>query len=324
MQRYISFITMTFCIVVTPLLSQAQDSEINKAATDLASRITQDGKKTIAVTDFTDLQGRVTELGRFLAEELSVAFVNTDFDLNTIDRGHIRTLLAEHKLAEQGIIDPETASELGRIAGVDVLIAGTVTELGDGVRLNLKALDTDTAKITAGHKVTISKSSDITGLLRRDVDSISNAKSTYTGAPPDVRAFQNDFLIVRVESVAISEDNRRAILALNFENKNSKNEYVGCDERFISLIDNKANNWGRGRITGVIHTNFKWAKDYPERMEYSTFSPGARTTVTLEFEHSSLGKFDAPSRVSFSLDCVRKVGDEARPFSIGVSRIPVK
>jgi type II secretory pathway predicted ATPase ExeA len=55
------------------LLSQptrAYEQEVKQLSAQMAEAIAKSGKKTVAVVDFTDLQGNVTELGRFLAEEL--------------------------------------------------------------------------------------------------------------------------------------------------------------------------------------------------------------------------------------------------------------
>jgi len=52
--------------------SFAYEEEIKDISANMAKDIADAGKKTIAVADFTDLQGNVTELGRFLAEEFSV------------------------------------------------------------------------------------------------------------------------------------------------------------------------------------------------------------------------------------------------------------
>ena len=94
-------------------IALCQDKEIKALASTLAENLAKTPNKSVAVVDFTDLQGNVTELGRFLAEEISVALANTDRGIEVIDRTHLKALLREHKLASTGVIDPATA-ELGR------------------------------------------------------------------------------------------------------------------------------------------------------------------------------------------------------------------
>lgn len=73
--------------------SPAYDSpEIKSMSATMADKIIQAKKKTVAVTDFTDLQGNITELGRFIAEHFSVALAGSGKGIDVIDRTHIKQL----------------------------------------------------------------------------------------------------------------------------------------------------------------------------------------------------------------------------------------
>ena len=147
----------------------AAGQDMRPTSTGLASKITASGRKTIAVVDFTDLQGNVTELGRFLAEELSVALVGDARGFEVIDRTSLKVILQEHKLASQGLIDPATARKLGQIAGVDTLVTGTITPLGESVHVALKVLDTTTAKMIAGFTVEVPRTKAVDELLGKGI-----------------------------------------------------------------------------------------------------------------------------------------------------------
>jgi len=131
------------------------------------------------VADFTDLQGNVTELGRFLAEEFSVCLAGSDARFEVVDRIHLKSIITEHKLSATGMIDPSTARKLGKIAGVEALITGTVTPFGDNVRLTVKILDTETAKIIGASTANLAKTKAIEELLARGID----ARSPYPQPP---------------------------------------------------------------------------------------------------------------------------------------------
>jgi TolB-like protein len=146
-------------------LSSILAQDLRPAANALAEKITASGRKKVAVVDFTDLQGNVTQLGRFIAEELSIALAEDAKQFAVIDRTSIRVILQEHKLASQGLIDPETARKLGQIAGVDVLVSGTLTPLGDSVHVGLKALDAESAQVIVGLTVEIPRTSAVNNLL---------------------------------------------------------------------------------------------------------------------------------------------------------------
>ena len=147
----------------------AYQREIQAAADSIGEKLAASGKRSIAVVDFTDLQGNVTELGRFLAEELSVALASGSRPVEVVDRTHLKVLLQEHKLSATGLIDPATAKKLGQIAGVDALVTGTLTPFGDTVRLTLKVLDTSTARIVAASTAEVAKTKAIEELVAKGV-----------------------------------------------------------------------------------------------------------------------------------------------------------
>jgi TolB-like protein len=150
----------------------AYEKEIKSISTSMAENIAKAGKKTIAVVDFTDLQGNVTELGRFIAEEFSVALAGAGKGFEVVDRTHLKSIIAEHKLSATGIIDPQTARKLGQIAGVDAIITGTITPFGDSMRLSVKILDTATAKIIGASSGDIAKTKAIEELLAKGIEPV--------------------------------------------------------------------------------------------------------------------------------------------------------
>jgi TolB-like protein len=156
--------------------------EIQVAADAVSERLAVAGKRSVAVVDFTDLQGEATELGRFLAEEYSVTLASGSRPLEVVDRTHLKALVREHKLSATGLIDPATAKKLGQIAGVDALVTGTLTPFGDTVRLTLKVLDTSTARIVAATTAEIPKTKAIEELIARGVVGIGS--SPEPGGPP--------------------------------------------------------------------------------------------------------------------------------------------
>lgn len=166
---FLIFVLLIMFLLSDPPFLLAFEKEIKGLSSTMAESIAKAGKKTIAVVDFVDLQGNVTELGRFLAEELSIALAREDKGFEVVERTHLKTLLKEHKLSETGMIDPSTAKKLGQIAGVDALVTGTTADLRDIVRLSVKILVTDTAKIIGASSCDIPKTKAIEELLVRDV-----------------------------------------------------------------------------------------------------------------------------------------------------------
>lgn len=144
--RNIVMLATVFCLAAICSAS-AYEAEIKKMSATVAEKIAASKKAKIAVVDFTNLRGDVTELGRFVAEEFSVALAGAGKGFKVVDRTHLKSIIKENKLSATGLIDPDTARQLGRIAGVDALITGTLTPLGDSVRIAVKILDTSTAEV---------------------------------------------------------------------------------------------------------------------------------------------------------------------------------
>ena len=71
--RLVAGLVVSIMVLVSNIsIAMAYEKEIKTISSSIAESVTTAGKKTVAVVDFTDLQGNVTELGRFLAEEISV------------------------------------------------------------------------------------------------------------------------------------------------------------------------------------------------------------------------------------------------------------
>ena len=145
------------------------EKEIEQLSAQMAEKIAGKGKKTVAVVDFTDLEGNVTQLDKFIAEEFSVALAGIGKGFRVIDRTHLKSIIKENKLSATGLIDPETARKLGKIAGVDALVTGTLTPFGDNVRIAVKVLDAETAEVVDSATNNIAKTKAIEELLAKEI-----------------------------------------------------------------------------------------------------------------------------------------------------------
>lgn len=171
MRKFFSilFLTMFFLVLsLHPLV--AYEKEIKDLSLAMTENIVNAGIKTIAVVDFTDLQGNVTELGRFIAEEFSVALASAGKGFELVDRTHLKSIAQEHKLSITGVIDPKTARELGKIVGVEALLTGVITPFKDSVRLSIKILETNTAKIIVASAGNIARTKVIEELMTKGIE----------------------------------------------------------------------------------------------------------------------------------------------------------
>src|SRR5690349_5887577 len=119
---------------------QEVDKELSGLADKLSSLIKENGRKKVTVLDFTDLQGVESELGKYIAEQLTVNLVMVKKDFSVLDRANLRKILTEHQLTTTGLVDPENAKRLGQFAGVDALILGTIIPKNQKITLTAKII----------------------------------------------------------------------------------------------------------------------------------------------------------------------------------------
>ena len=142
----------------------------NPPPISIAAAIGAAKKERVAVIDFDQIEGQVTALGRFLAEEISTDLAGSPRPFKVIDRANLQSILAEHALSMSGLVNPENAKKLGQIAGVDALVLGTYTDFGESYRLSLKAIATDTAEMVATAKSNVPKTNALVHLAAEVVD----------------------------------------------------------------------------------------------------------------------------------------------------------
>ena len=140
------------------------DDGMSDLSRQISSRMHEGQKQKIAVIEFSELNGTVTDFGRFLSEELITNLVaSRKFDV--IERQLLNRILAEHKLTITGLIDESTAKQLGKILGADAICSGTVTDLVNAVKVNARLISTETGAIFAVAAVEIRKDEAIESLM---------------------------------------------------------------------------------------------------------------------------------------------------------------
>ena len=248
--RHITFgILATLLFAAVSLQAQSYEKELAELAATVSKSLQTGERKKATVLDFMDLQGNVNELGRFFAEEISVALVMNRKGFAVVDRANLKTILAEHKLSISGLVDPKNAKQLGEFSGVDALVLGTITTLKEDVIVSIKIIATDTAEIVGAAKARIAKTKDIEALLTTAIASNSGEKSesnikpqpggaptqagqTITGSPQldllklaqvDKNSAQVGDLFIRVESVRPIHNHvrNRLMATLVLVNKNT-------------------------------------------------------------------------------------------------------
>jgi curli biogenesis system outer membrane secretion channel CsgG len=85
-------------------------------------------KKRIAVAEFQDRSGH-KGAGQGVADMLITALVKTG-EFNVVERKELDKVLAEQHLGQSGAVTAQTAPSIGKLLGVDLLVLGSISELG--------------------------------------------------------------------------------------------------------------------------------------------------------------------------------------------------
>jgi len=133
-----------------------------------------DFKKTkIAVLDF-ELQGEgyeTKDMGSIVAGWFITALVKEGrFDV--VERALLNKILDEQKMGLSGIIDESSASQLGKVLGVKIIISGSVMKLQDVLEVNARIIDVETGSIIAAENVKSTASTSLQSLIVRMSDKI--------------------------------------------------------------------------------------------------------------------------------------------------------
>jgi hypothetical protein len=99
-------------------------------------------KSKIAIVNITAVD---RNYANFIAGELEFIWVNAGFFI--ADRSELDRIRQEQNFQMSGEVDDATAVSIGKFAGADVIVTGTIDGEGNLRRLRLRALNTQTAQV---------------------------------------------------------------------------------------------------------------------------------------------------------------------------------
>lgn len=283
------------------IAAQSFEKELASISAEISSETAKAGKKKVAVLDFTDLQGNANELGRFLAEQVSVDLVIARKDFELVDRANLKSILAEHKLTASGLVHPENAKKLGEFSGLDAIIFGSITPLQDAVLVTIKIIATDTAVVVGAARGRITKSKEILQLLDRELDTSESATSGNEPSNASSKGYQGSTKSQEFASLSVDLNSLRfladgsILVVLVLKNKakeqigvgiNSESSRTSSRKIMSTLLDNNGWEYGPrdGDITGMHILPLPLPKVYASRGDpISTFeslvNPKSRSDV---------------------------------------------
>lgn len=313
MHKLLRGVVVVGALLLSATVCHAYEREIKALSDTMVEKLVKAGKKTVAVVDFTDLQGSVTELGRFLAEELSSDLSDSAAGFEVIDRNHLKSLLAEHKLSLSGLVDPTTVKQMGQIAGVDAIVTGSVTPFGDSIRVSAKVIATDTARIIASAKGDLAKTKAIEELLAKGIET----RGSPEAAPSEggSSAFSTPTFSVLLSPATRTE--RNISVKASVHNTTSGPIFIALNQlQPPSLTDDKF-----GLTAGYYtHSGVGWSRMHlngreKEEENYTRLLPNQRLDIGMIFYTYPRGTPEADSAIHVTMDFITLKGGKVERVS---------
>jgi len=158
------------------------DSKLTDLTSQIINSLTETERTRIAIIEFSDLDGNITEFGKYLSEELITRlFITRRFVV--VERQFLNKVIEEHKLSYTHFFDEESVKEIGRLLGVDAIASGSLTDLGRSVKVNARLIATETGSIFAVAAVEILKDEEVTMLLAKKAKSPYQKRKIAAKAP---------------------------------------------------------------------------------------------------------------------------------------------
>lgn len=239
-----STILFTFIYLILGATVIHGQAGLEQRVSDLGQKIstglTENQKRTIAVVEFSDLRGNITDFGRFIAEELITRLHETR-KFKVIERQLLNRIIAEQKLSLTGMVDPTSAQKLGKLLGVDAIASGTITDLGTSLRINARLIDTSTAEIFAVASIEISKDASVKELMGSGESSGSSGPPNPTNDPKQrpLQKIDANFFTFELQRCLLS--GTTVMCELTIKN-NGDDRQVGFGER-STLFDDQGNEY---------------------------------------------------------------------------------
>ncbi|MCI5179331.1 MAG: hypothetical protein D3911_08430 [Candidatus Electrothrix sp. AW3_4] len=147
------FVLVLICPTWTTASNAVYD-EVSTLGKMISGRIPKGSK--IAVVELVDLEGNISSLGKFIAEELitELTIINGK-EITVIERRLMMKVLEEQNLSVSELVDPSAIKNVGKLLGAGAIVTGTITELGDEVRVNARIVSTKTGEIESAARATI-------------------------------------------------------------------------------------------------------------------------------------------------------------------------
>ncbi|MHB9155700.1 MAG: FlgO family outer membrane protein [Endomicrobiales bacterium] len=155
-----TFVRLCLAVIVLALLSSpaiSREDPYNKMAKELSEAAPLLAHPKVAIMPFSYIDKRKSDSGAIISERLTTRLVKLK-KYTVIERQLLESVLQELHLESSGVIDAETTKQLGKVLGVDAIIAGTLMDIGpETVEVNARVIKTESAEVISTSSIEVEK-----------------------------------------------------------------------------------------------------------------------------------------------------------------------
>jgi hypothetical protein len=148
------------------------DAAIREASNYFNSRIPRGSKVA-----FINISGGYPDLADYILSDLSKHGVN-DGVFSVVDRAQLEQVRAELNFNLSGEVSDQSAQEIGRMLGAQTIVSGSVRKIGSLYRLDVKAIEVQTASIQGQWNRNIPNGMTIAALTENTASGSSTASAS--------------------------------------------------------------------------------------------------------------------------------------------------
>jgi TolB-like protein len=220
---------------------KAYEEGIRELSESIVTDVVKEKHPSVAVMDFTDLNGKVTALGRFVAEELSSSLVITG-EVQVVDRTQFGHVLEKEGVSHGSAIESGNLKKLGVAANVHGIVTGTVTDMGGAVRVTAKVLSTDNGRVITTARTSLTKTGPIAEFTKPEPKQpTAKVEKPKESTGPQLPSYAGD--MYRLTITGTSRSAKLLTLDLLVENTSPRDLRIACKLMDTYLKDEAGAEW---------------------------------------------------------------------------------
>lgn len=310
MAKSIGVVATLFAMTATMLAPAARaQKSLSDGVDELAAKLAKtygEGKKgKVAIVPLRELAGDENLLGAYIAETLTNSFFEAGYR-DIVERPMLDRAIKELRLTLTGMIDSESAKKIGKFLQADLVVGGTLTELGGEVSVICRMFSVQTGEVVAVATSKIVKDDNVKTMLSRKLGPSGGVAPTspVSESPtsqPVAAVQQSEGISFRLRNCVQKGQLIDCELGLVAEEGDSPVQ-IGWGSR---LIDQSGHEAGAvsifGSTTKAWHTQVNLVRGVQRtgRVRFEGVSEGSRTVPLIEIQFWKDGQGGSPRVAQF-------------------------